>query len=182
MCLGCGHKKKICSWVNQSLLWCVGFVSYLRRSSQTQSCSVAQWVKDLVLSLLWLCSMLWCGFNPWPGNVTMPPEWQKKKKKDLPNANVVFKNSFFSGIFKKFLYLNIWSILNLSWSEVWGMDLTFSFWLSSDVLFYSLLNNSSFSLILLFSINLFYWRIAFFLQCCVSVWCNKVLKWGLVLC
>ena len=25
-------------------------------------------VKDLVLSLLWLGSLLWCRFDPWPGN------------------------------------------------------------------------------------------------------------------
>jgi len=39
---------------------------------------VAQWVK---VSLLWLGSQLWCGFNPWPGNFHMLQVWQKKKKK-----------------------------------------------------------------------------------------------------
>ena len=42
---------------------------------------MAQWVKDLVLSLLWLGSLLWHGFNPWPGNFRMPQVWPKKKKK-----------------------------------------------------------------------------------------------------
>ena len=37
---------------------------------------MAQWLKDPVLSLLWLGSLLWCGFNPWPGNFCM----LKKKK------------------------------------------------------------------------------------------------------
>ena len=33
---------------------------------------VAWWVKDLMLSLLWFVgSLLWCGFNPWPGNFHM---------------------------------------------------------------------------------------------------------------
>ena len=32
---------------------------------------VAQWVKDLALSLLWLCLLLWHGFIPWPGNFPM---------------------------------------------------------------------------------------------------------------
>ena len=32
----------------------------------TWSSLVAQWVKDPVWSLLWLGSLLWCGFNPWP--------------------------------------------------------------------------------------------------------------------
>ena len=33
-----------------------------------RSSSVAQWVKDLVLSLLRFRSLLWCGFDSWPGN------------------------------------------------------------------------------------------------------------------
>ena len=37
----------------------------------------AQWVKDLVLSLLWLGSQLWYEFDPWPGNFMM----QDGKKK-----------------------------------------------------------------------------------------------------
>ena len=36
-----------------------------------RSSLVARWVKDLVLSLLWLWSLLWHGFNPWPGNFHM---------------------------------------------------------------------------------------------------------------
>ena len=39
---------------------------------------MAQQVKDLALSLLWL--RLWCGFNPWPGNLPMPQVWPKKEK------------------------------------------------------------------------------------------------------
>ena len=30
---------------------------------------VAQWVKDLVLSLLQLGLLLWCRFSPWPENI-----------------------------------------------------------------------------------------------------------------
>ena len=30
---------------------------------------VVQWVTDLGLSLQWLGSLLWHGFNPWPGNL-----------------------------------------------------------------------------------------------------------------
>ena len=33
---------------------------------------MAQWVKDPVLSLLWH------GFDPWPGNFCMPWAWPKK--------------------------------------------------------------------------------------------------------
>ena len=42
---------------------------------------VAQWVKDPALSLLWLGSLLWCGLNPWPGNLCMPLVQPKKGKK-----------------------------------------------------------------------------------------------------
>ena len=40
---------------------------------------VAQKVKDLALSLLWLWLLLWCGFDPWPGNFHMPQVWPKNQ-------------------------------------------------------------------------------------------------------
>ena len=42
---------------------------------------VAQQVKDLVLSLLWLWLLLQRGFDPWARNVHMVQAWPKKKKK-----------------------------------------------------------------------------------------------------
>ena len=42
------------------------------------SSRVAQWVKDLALSLLWLGLLLWCRFDPWPGNFCRPWVWPKK--------------------------------------------------------------------------------------------------------
>ena len=33
---------------------------------------VAQWVKDQVLSLLWLGSLMWLEYDPWPENFHMP--------------------------------------------------------------------------------------------------------------
>ena len=39
---------------------------------------MAPWVKDLVLPLLWLGSLLWGGFDPWPGNFQMPQVGQNK--------------------------------------------------------------------------------------------------------
>ena len=33
---------------------------------------VAQWVKDLILSLQQLRSLLWCGLDPWPRNFSVP--------------------------------------------------------------------------------------------------------------
>ena len=46
------------------------FVSHVFKGfkSDYRSTLVAQWVKDLALSLL----HLWCGFNPWPGNCHIP--------------------------------------------------------------------------------------------------------------
>ena len=43
---------------------------------------VAQWIKDPVLSLLWLGSPLWHGFSPWPLNFHMPWVQPKKKKRE----------------------------------------------------------------------------------------------------
>lgn len=47
---------------------------------------VAQQVKDPVLSVKLLGSLLWYGFDPWPENFYMPwvPLGEKKKKKDNP--------------------------------------------------------------------------------------------------
>jgi len=46
---------------------------------------VAQWLKELALSLQQLGSLLWCGFDIWLRNFHMPWAWPKKiikKKKD----------------------------------------------------------------------------------------------------
>ena len=45
---------------------------------------MAQWVKDQLLSL---GSMLWHGFNPWPGNFHMP--WGEPKIK-IPRGSHIF--------------------------------------------------------------------------------------------
>ena len=42
---------------------------------------MAQQVKHLALSLLWLRLLLWPSFDSWPGNYHMLQVWQKKKKK-----------------------------------------------------------------------------------------------------
>ena len=41
---------------------------------------VAQWVKDLAWSLLWFESLLWRGFDPWPGNFHMLSVTKNKTK------------------------------------------------------------------------------------------------------
>ena len=50
---------------------------------------MAQWVKDLVLSLMWLWLLLWHRFNPCPGNLHMPWAWPKKRKEKLAHHNIV---------------------------------------------------------------------------------------------
>ena len=52
-----------------------------------------QQVKDPVLSLQQLGLLLWCGFNPWPGNFHMPWVQKKKKKKKFP-GNLITINNF----------------------------------------------------------------------------------------
>ena len=42
---------------------------------------LAQWVKNSVLSLLWLGSLLWHRFDSWPRNFCMATGVAKKKKK-----------------------------------------------------------------------------------------------------
>ena len=56
-------------------LWVIGFEIKIR------SFLMAQQVKDLALSLLWLRPLLWCGFNPWPWDFHMPQAQSKKKSK-----------------------------------------------------------------------------------------------------
>ena len=38
------------------------------------------WCMDPTLLLLWLSSLLWHRFDPWPGNFCMTWKWPKKKK------------------------------------------------------------------------------------------------------
>ena len=53
-----------------------------------KSSCVAQWVKNLALSLQWLRSLLWPSFNPWPRNFPMP--WVQPKTKIKPNQKNIY--------------------------------------------------------------------------------------------
>ena len=59
----------------------INFLKLMAISFQMESSLVAQGVKDLVVSLLWLRSLLWYVFDRWPRNFPMPWVWPKKKKK-----------------------------------------------------------------------------------------------------
>ena len=58
---------------------------------------VTQWVKDLVLLLLWLWLLQWCEFSHWPGNFHMPWAWSKKKKKYSQVRELTHGCSSYSG-------------------------------------------------------------------------------------
>ena len=46
---------------------------------------MVQWVKNLAWSLQCLGSLLWCGFDPWPGNFHMPRAHPKNNTFCLSN-------------------------------------------------------------------------------------------------
>ena len=49
---------------------------------------MAQWIKDLVLSLEYLGFLLWCRFSRWPGYFHMPWARPQKKKEKLMEKNM----------------------------------------------------------------------------------------------
>ena len=52
---------------------------------------MVRWVKNLVLSLLWLWLQLWHRFDPWPRNFHMLQAKKKKKKeRKQPQVNFIF--------------------------------------------------------------------------------------------
>ena len=61
---------------------------HLKRKTKRIS-HVAQWIKDLALSLQWLEFVLWCRSDPWLGNFYMlwvqglPPQTTTKKEKQI---------------------------------------------------------------------------------------------------
>ena len=59
--------------------------------NQFKSSLVAQQVKDLALALQQLRSLLWCGFDPWPGNFHMPRARPKKVNnlKSKPSTTIL---------------------------------------------------------------------------------------------
>ena len=47
---------------------------------------MAGWVKDPAFSLFWLGSLLWLGFDPWPGNFHMPQVQTKNNTTTTTNV------------------------------------------------------------------------------------------------
>ena len=54
---------------------------------QRRSSFVAQQVKDLALSLMWLHPLLWHRFDPGSQNFHMLQAWPKRKRKKFPEKN-----------------------------------------------------------------------------------------------
>ena len=66
--------------VHRAKFWFL--LKYIHNNTSLGSSLVVQLVKDPVLSLQWLRSLLWCRLDPWPGNFHMPrcsPPPPKKK-------------------------------------------------------------------------------------------------------
>ena len=64
---------------------------------ESWSSLVAQWVKDPMLSLQQLGSLLWHGFSLWPGNFHMPavqPKIKIKKKIELSPISIDLNEKF----------------------------------------------------------------------------------------
>ena len=55
-------------------------ISHVLKTVNLGSSLVAQWVKDQVLSPLWLRLLWWLGFDPWPWNLYGSSQ---KKKSDF---------------------------------------------------------------------------------------------------
>ena len=66
-------------------------------------------VKDLVLSLLWLRSLLWCRFNPWPGNFCTPGHCSSPQK--------AYFGSYVEGDCRG----KEWEQGDRTWSKRWGL-------------------------------------------------------------
>ena len=56
------------------------------KRKEKKSSLVAQWVRYLVLSLLWLKLGLWHRFDPWPENFCKPQVQPKKKERERENG------------------------------------------------------------------------------------------------
>lgn len=67
---------------NRRALWIIYLnTTTVKHSKVFEDFPAAQWVMDLALALLWLRSLLWLGFDPWPGNFCIL--WVQPKKKGL---------------------------------------------------------------------------------------------------
>ena len=74
----------------------VPFILALIQKPKTRAPLWCTRLKDTVFSLLWLGSLLWCRFDPWPGNFPMPQGGKKKKKKKKRHTkNLKTQNSGF---------------------------------------------------------------------------------------
>ena len=81
---GCREKGTLmhCCWECKLVQFTMENSMKILQNIKSRSSLVAQQVKDLALLLLWLWLLLWCRFDPWPGNLCMLWVWPKKKIKN----------------------------------------------------------------------------------------------------
>ena len=75
---------------------------------------MAQQIKDMVLSLLWLWLLLWYGFHPWPRNFCMPQAQPKKKR----YVSGIKKPKFISPLSLSQLFLSLLSTKYIYWIAI----------------------------------------------------------------
>ena len=68
-----------------SAWWDIMTIFSVQDNWKIGSSLVAQWVKDPALYLWWFGSQLWCRFDPWPRNFSMPWVWWGKKDRNWKN-------------------------------------------------------------------------------------------------
>ena len=86
------HQMSLPSYFSNHPLCC--FLYHGSKRAHLWSSLVAQWVKDLVLPLQWLWSLLCCGFIPWPGNLHVPQAWPKETPPKNKNSVLMSISSF----------------------------------------------------------------------------------------
>lgn len=77
------------------------FTAALVKTENIPEFPVAQWDKNLALSLWWLSLLLWHRFDPWLGSFHVPQAWPKEGRKTLTTFQspwVVWSNGINYGI------------------------------------------------------------------------------------
>ena len=133
---------------------------------------VAQWVQNLVFSLLWLRSLLWHGFDPWPGKFCISQAQAKENSFVAPSFIFILFSHKYSRIillrtvlfiekFKKNEPFSIFgSALQVTWNILPFIQVCF---LSSAVVFFMDVFGELFRFILR---RFIFW----FLNVCGNIW------------
>ena len=80
-----------------------------KKNKKRDSSLAVQWVKDPMLSLQWLRSLLWHRFNPWPANFHMPWGWPKERKNLLKEQEKKMTREIWNDYFRSVVTYLIWN-------------------------------------------------------------------------